>query len=456
MTDEELIDDVECLGGLTPDRGQAARADQAVARLHVRVPRAGDEASRRQADAIAPTRRSGSARSSRSTRRRERSASRSSKNARCRQALRSDRNGPIGIDALRDARRGASPNPSSRATDGSPPCAALLRKRPRRSRFAAARRARRCSRVAMIVVDEARRRGAGARRQLSLRAGAAGRGQDDDRLAPDRRPAAAGQARRRHVEQPQGDQQPAAGGGGAAPAKQGFTFSGVKKSTQARPESAVRGPIHRRRLRRTPIIVDRRAPADRRHGVAVRRPGRSKRRRLPLRRRGRPGFARQPRRDGHGGAQHRAARRPDAARAADPGRASRPVGRVDARLPARRAGDRQRRPRHLPRHDVPDARGRVPLHLGCRLRRPPVAGARQPEPAARAERSGARGARADRHPLRPRVSTTAASRASKPEGEVVRTIFASLLQQARIDKEGAAAPDGDRRTSSSSRRTTRR
>ena len=48
MTDDELIDDIECLGGLTRDSRKQARAEQAVAGLRLHVSRAGNEASRRQ------------------------------------------------------------------------------------------------------------------------------------------------------------------------------------------------------------------------------------------------------------------------------------------------------------------------------------------------------------------------------------------------------------------------
>ena len=215
----------------------------------------------------------------------------------------------------------------------------------------------------------------------------------------------------------------------------GFTFSGAKKSTKDDPESLFGGRFIVDVYDNADIVGSPSA-ADRRHGVAVRRSGASRRARLPVRRRGRTGRARQPRRDGHGGAQHRAARRPDAARPADPGRASGPLGRVDARIPARRAGDGQRRPRHLPRHDVSHARGRLPLHLGCRLRRPPDAGARQPEPAAGAERRGARGAAADGHPVSSR---------STHDGCTAKQQAGSRGRQGDLRKPAAAGATSTRR-----------
>ncbi len=175
--------------------------------------------------------------------------------------------------------------------------------------------------------------------------------------------------------------------------EEGFAVHRRQEIEQAGPRERVRRPVHRGRVcQRRPRS---RCPADRRHRMALRRSATRSEPRLPVRRRGRAGLARQPRRDGHVGAQHRPARRPDAARAADPGRASGPLGRVDAGIPARRTGDGRGRSRHLSRHDVAHARGRVPLHFGRGLRRTPRARARQPEPAPGAERFGARSAAAD-------------------------------------------------------------
>ena len=77
------------------------------------------------------------------------------------------------------------------------------------------------------------------------------------------------------------------------------------------------------------------------------------------------------------GAQHRAARRPDAARAAGAGRAPGPLGRLGARLAARRRGDDRAGSRHLPGHHVAHAPCGVPLHLRRGVRRPPAARAAQ-------------------------------------------------------------------------------
>ena len=101
----------------------------------------------------------------------------------------------------------------------------------------------------------------------------------------------------------------------------------------------------------------------RRHRVAVREARGRAVLRLPVRRRGRPGLARPPARDGHLRAQPRAARRPDAARPADPGHAPRPLGRVGARVPARRPRDGTAGHRRVPAHDLAHVPGRMPVHL---------------------------------------------------------------------------------------------
>ena len=167
--------------------------------------------------------------------------------------------------------------------------------------------------------------------------------------------------------------------------------------------------------------------------------------RLPLRRRGGPGLARQPGGDGHRGAQPRAARRPDAARPADPGRASRALGRVGARLPARRPGHGTARPRHLPADELAHARGRVPLHLRRGLRRPARA---------RAGKRSAGGwcwALGASRRLRPTgirfhaVEHEGCTQRSQAEAACCEAIVESLLAQRWIDKDGIEQPDCARR-----------
>jgi uncharacterized protein len=167
---------------------------------------------------------------------------------------------------------------------------------------------------------------------------------------------------------------------------------------QAGPRKLVPGKACSQRVRQR--RRERERAARRGNRVALRRPAIRGEARLSLRRRSRAGVAREPDRHGHGRAEHRADRRSDAARPADPGRASRTFGGIDARIPARRPGDRCAGSRHLPRDDVAHARGRLPLHLGCGLRRPAAPGGRQPEATPRVGLVGASGAATDRHRVR--------------------------------------------------------
>ncbi len=199
----------------------------------------------------------------------------------------------------------------------------------------------------------------------------------------------------------------------------------------------------------------RRFPARRRNGVALLAPRVRPGVRLSLRRRGGPGRRREPGRDGHERPQPRPARRSDAARAAGAGRPPGAVGRLEPRVPARRDGHDPRRPGRLPRPDVADAPGRLPVHLGGRVRRAAASRAEQREPAARAENGRGPGAAADGRQVRPggarRVHPAqrrggGAGRSALPES---RSASATSIGTARSTRWG-------RRTCSSSRRTTRR
>ena len=100
--------------------------------------------------------------------------------------------------------------------------------------------------------------GARARRQLSVRAGTAGKRQDDDRLAPDRGAAEGGQARRRHVQQPQGDHQPAAGGRERCAVECGYDVFGRQEIHEGRSGKPDRWPVRSRRFRKCATSSDRR------------------------------------------------------------------------------------------------------------------------------------------------------------------------------------------------------
>ncbi len=183
MTDDELIDDVECLGGLT--RIADSRRCRASSRCVYDFTFPEQETKLRVGkDMLAgPTRRSARVTSSRSTRqartdRRSRSASKREMPG---DAI--DRSWRRRSTPTRCATRcGASRMPSSPATAASRQCARCCARTHRR--FAAGLPERRCSLARDDLGSRARCDAvAGARRQLSVRAGAAGRGQDDDRVA---------------------------------------------------------------------------------------------------------------------------------------------------------------------------------------------------------------------------------------------------------------------------------
>src|SRR5438132_925121 len=85
-------------------------------------------------------------------------------------------------------------------------------------------------------------------------------------------------------------------------------------------------------------------------------------------RRGGPGLAGRCARDGDGGAQRHPAGRSASARAGLAGHASGGHREVGAGAPARRARDDPARPRCLPGTYAPHASGRLPVHLGDRVR----------------------------------------------------------------------------------------
>ena len=245
-----------------------------------------------------------------------------------------------------------------------------------------------------------------ARRPPPRHPGAARLGQDVDVRAADRAPARERQDGRRRLDEPQGDPQPA---------RRGRRGGGRARDRLRRPQEGERrqpGVV----LRQEPIADvehagrdPRRRPRGR-HGVALR--PREPAGRLPLHRRGRPGVARRRARDGDGGAEPRARRRPAAARPGDPGDAPRRERRLGAAAPARRRGDGAARPRPLPRAHVSAAPGRLRLHLGGVLRRPARAGRRgaRTDDAAR-HRASLRRRRARRRAgrSRPRRSTSCAA-----------------------------------------------
>ena len=118
--------------------------------------------------------------------------------------------------------------------------------------------------------------------------------------------------------------------------------------------------------------------------------------RLPLRRRGRAGLAREPPRDGARRHEPRPPRRPDAALPADEGQPSRQERALVSRLPPWRHQDGPRRAGHLSRHDVAHASRAHLLRLRGVLRRSP-----RPRAAHRAADRRRRRASRGGAPLRP-------------------------------------------------------
>ena len=178
--------------------------------------------------------------------------------------------------------------------------------------------------------------------------------------------------------------------------------------------------------------------AGRRVGLAVgpRRPAR--RRRRARRRRGRPVLAGQRRRRLGGGPLDGAARRPAAARPADPGDASRRRRGLRARAPARRPRHDPARPGDLPRRVVPDAPGHHRVRVLGVLRRP----ARVRRGAGAAGACSAPGALAGSG-LRWVPTVHADNTSSSPqEAAVVARLVADLLRGSWVDAEGAEHPLG--------------
>ncbi len=149
--------------------------------------------------------------------------------------------------------------------------------------------------------------------------------------------------------------------------EEGVDFRGARRGDGDRIAGALAHAVRRRQCRR---VLRSRVRARRRHDVALRARGGRRAARLPRDRRGGSALARRRARRRHRGAQPDPARRPAAAAARLAGRAPRGHEPERPRAPARRGRDRAARARALPRADAAHASGRVRVHLRRGLRGP--------------------------------------------------------------------------------------
>ncbi len=210
---------------------------------------------------------------------------------------------------------------------------------------------------------DARRGRALARRELPLRPGAARLGEDVERRADGDRAHAGRPAGRDHGAQPQGDRE-VPGGRRGGRARAGLR---VPRAEEGERGGRVRGAV-RRELRHERGDARPGARSRGRHVVPLLARGAGRARGHALHRRGRAVRARRCARGRDGGAEPRAARRPEPARAGLAGLASRGRGRVGARAPARRGRDGAGRDGDLPGRDLADAARGQRVHLGVVLR----------------------------------------------------------------------------------------
>ena len=184
---------------------------------------------------------------------------------------------------------------------------------------------------------------------------------------------------------------------------------------------------------RRPRLADRRRR--RRHRLPLLQAGVRGRLRHAGRRRGRAGRARQPAGDGALRPQHRARRRSAPAAAGGAGRASGRGRPLLPRLAARRGGDRPARPRHPAAGDAADASRPLPLRLRAGLRGP----ARRAIPTAPASASAAP---AGRRPGRisSRCRTPATPRSRSRRSTAIRAAIAELTAGTWTDAAGATRP----------------